>query len=105
MRSESPLGKLFVIEARDKPASQRLRDANRPPHSAYLESERHRLVSAGSILDDQGQPTGSLLIVSADNLAEAEAFVANDPFTKAGLFASITVRPFRMAFKDSIRLR
>ncbi len=105
MTQESPRAKLFVIEAYDKPASQTLRDASRPPHAAYLESERQRLVNAGSILDDQGLAIGSLLIVSAGNLAEAEAFAANDPFAKAGLFASSTVRPFRMAFKDGKRLR
>ena len=33
-----------------------------------------------------------MLIVEASDLAEAEAMVAGDPYTKVGLFESVTVR-------------
>jgi uncharacterized protein YciI len=95
---------LFLITARDKPDSHALRDSTRPPHAAYLERQQHRLVTAGSVLDAQGRAVGSTLIVTADSLADAERFAANDPFALAGLFATQTVAAFRMAFKDGARV-
>ena len=32
---------------------------------------------------------GSLLIMEVDSMADAEAFAANDPYAKAGLFESV----------------
>ena len=36
--------------------------------------------------------------VRADNRAAAEAFVADDPYAKAGLFESVTIRPWRKVY-------
>jgi uncharacterized protein YciI len=52
------------------------------------------------VLDPEGQPCGSLLVVEAADRAAAEAFAAADPYAKAGLFESVVVRPFRAVFKD-----
>ena len=40
---------------------------------------------------------GSLLIVEAEDLAAAQAQADNDPFTAAGVFESVEVRPWRVA--------
>jgi ethanolamine utilization microcompartment shell protein EutL len=37
------------------------------------------------MLDTEGKPCGSLLVIEAADLAEAEAFAAADPYAKAGL--------------------
>ncbi len=42
--------------------------------------------------------TGGVLIIDTDDRAAAEAFIAEDPFTKAGLFESVTVTRWRKAF-------
>jgi uncharacterized protein YciI len=39
---------------------------------------------------------GSMLIVEAADLAAAKAFSAADPYTTAGLFESVEIRPFRV---------
>jgi uncharacterized protein YciI len=39
-----------------------------------------------------------LLIVDVEDRKAAEEFIANDPFTTAGLFAKITVKRWRKAF-------
>ena len=39
-----------------------------------------------------------MLIIDVDDRAAAEAFIAEDPFTKAGLFESVTVTRWRKAF-------
>jgi uncharacterized protein YciI len=38
---------------------------------------------------------GSLMIIEAANLADAEAFSAADPYRQAGLFQRVEIRPWR----------
>ena len=87
---------LFAITCIDKPNSLDLRLANRPPHLEYLNSHLARIVIAGPLLDDAGEkPVGSLLVMEFDDTAGAEAFAAGDPYAKAGLFQSVSIRPYR----------
>jgi uncharacterized protein YciI len=95
---------LFAIIAMDKPASLDLRQATRPAHLAYLQTYVHRIVEAGPLLDAKGQPQGSLIVIAAADRAEAENFAANDPYTKAGLFESTLIRPYRAVFRNGALL-
>lgn len=38
---------------------------------------------------------GSLIIAEFSDLAEAEAWAAEDPYISAGVYASVVVKPFR----------
>jgi uncharacterized protein YciI len=38
---------------------------------------------------------GSMLILECADEAAAKSFMAGDPFAKAGLFASVELRPYR----------
>jgi hypothetical protein len=92
---------LFAILNHDKPASLDLRMKTRETHLAYLRAAGDMLKLAGPLLDEAGEsPAGSLLIVEADSLADARTFAANDPYAKAGLFASSTVTPWRQVFPE-----
>ena len=83
----------FTLICQDKPDSLELRLATRPSHVAYLGEHADKLRLGGPFLDGAGQMCGSLLIVEVDDLAAAEAFSVNDPYRKAGLFASVEIRP------------
>lgn len=37
---------------------------------------------------------GTLLVIEAGSLPEVEAFIRDDPYVQAGLFASIQIRPW-----------
>jgi uncharacterized protein YciI len=89
---------LFIAICADTPDSSQLRRDNRPAHLAYLNSLGAKVRAAGALLtaDKQGV-VGSLLIFEGDNEAEIAAMVANDPFAKAGVFASVDVKPWRQA--------
>jgi hypothetical protein len=90
---------LFCLYNLDKPDSQSIRQAHRPAHIAYLESQGERLVAGGPLLSDDGQAMiGSLLVLECADRAEAEAFAAKDPYAVAGLFESMTIRPWRRVF-------
>jgi uncharacterized protein YciI len=95
---------LFAITNLDKPDSLALRAATREIHLGYLDSIVGQLVLAGPMLNAENQPIGSLLVVEAENEAAAAAFAAADPYAKAGLFESVTIRPYRLVYKDGARL-
>jgi uncharacterized protein YciI len=89
---------LYVLVCNDKPDSLELRLANREAHLAYARGFADRLKVAGPLLDEAGNMAGSLLILEAESLEDARAFNLDDPYQKAGLFASVQV----MAFKATI---
>jgi uncharacterized protein YciI len=49
----------------------------------------------GPILDDNGDMAGSIIILDVADIEEARAFTQNDPYSKAGLFGSVDVLPFK----------
>lgn len=92
----------YAILNHDKPGSVELRMKVRETHLAYLRAAGAALMTAGPILTDDGQtPIGSLLIVEAESLEAARAFAGNDPYAKAGLFASSIVYPWRRTFPEA----
>lgn len=90
---------LFALISADKPGSLELRLATRPQHLAYLQAYIDRLVEAGPLLDQEGRPCGSLVIIDVKDRAEAEGFAVEDPYTKVGLFESTIIRGWRAVFK------
>lgn len=86
----------YVIYANDRPGRLELRMQTRPDHIAYLQSKADMIMAGGATLQEDNETMcGSLLIVEADSLEAAQAFAADDPFNKAGVFESVTVRPWR----------
>ena len=89
----------YAIQTKDKPGLGHVRAEVRDVHLAYLEANQHKLLAAGALIDDDGTGGhGGILIVDTDDRAEAEAFIAGDPFNGAGLFESVTVTRWRKAF-------
>lgn len=95
---------LFALICTDRAGHLDTRLATRDTHLAFLDSQIGRLAHAGALLDGDGKPCGSLLIIEAKDQADAEAFAASDPYAQAGLFASTVIRPYRAVFKDGARL-
>ncbi len=95
----------FAIQTQDKPDHAHVRAAARPAHVEYLTAHKDKLLAAGALVNDDGEGAhGGLLIVDSEDRAEVERFVAEDPFTKAGLFAKVTVTRWRKAFFNKERL-
>jgi uncharacterized protein YciI len=87
---------LFVLTCLDKPNALSVRMGAREDHLAWLKTRPGELKLGGPFLDENGDMAGSLMIVEAADLAEAQAFNAADPYTRASLWASVDIRPFRV---------
>ncbi|HEV2532461.1 YciI family protein [Phenylobacterium sp.] len=85
---------LFVLTCLDKPGALPVRMAAREDHLAWVKDQPLKL--GGPFLDEAGDMAGSLMIVEVEDLAAAKAFNAADPYTQAGLWASVEIRPFRI---------
>lgn len=91
---------LFAIICTDKPGCFETRSATRPDHLAYLKSHAERIQFAGPMMGPNGKPSGSIVMLEADDLASARGFAAADPYAKVDLFESVIVRPLRTVFRD-----
>lgn len=86
----------FALTCIDKAGHGQVRADNRPAHLDYLKANLDRLMIAGPLLGDDGVTVqGSLLVIEAADRTAAEAFAAGDPYAKAGLFESVTIKAFK----------
>ena len=85
----------FLILCEDKPDHLPVRLANREAHLAYARETGAVRVGGPTTTDDGSAMTGSLLVIEVADRAAAEAFVAGDPYGKAGLFASVAIKPWK----------
>lgn len=94
---------LYAIMARDREGSLDARQEARPDHLARLTAlqEEGRLVLAGphpAIDSEDPGPAGfhgSLVVAEFASLEEAREWADADPYVAAGVYAEVTVLPFR----------
>jgi uncharacterized protein len=91
---------LFALICTDKPDHLQVRIDTRPAHLEWLNSLGADTKAAGPFLGEDGKPCGSLVIIAADDLLAARALAAKDPYTLAGLFASVDIRPWNWVIKN-----
>lgn len=97
---------LYAIIAQDAENSLTQRLANRPAHLARLQDLQNsgRLVLAGPHpavdSNDPGEAgfTGSLIVAEFASLTEAQAWANEDPYLAAGVYAHVSVKPFKQVF-------
>jgi uncharacterized protein YciI len=86
---------IYMLRLLDKPGASALRDAVRPAHKAYLGAVADRIAFAGPLVADDGVAmVGSLLAIEFDSREAVMAWLADEPFTKAGLYAGTEVHAF-----------
>jgi len=94
---------LYTIVGQDVPDSLDKRLASRADHLARLHAlqEEGRLLLAGPFPAVDGNDpgaagfTGSLIVAEFDTLSSAEAWADSDPYIAAGVYASVSVKPFK----------
>jgi uncharacterized protein YciI len=94
---------LYAILSQDIPGTLDKRLAARPAHLERLTAlqDAGRLVLAGPhpAIDsaDPGEAgfTGSLVVAEFPSLDEARVWADDDPYMAAGVYAQVTVKPFK----------
>ena len=97
---------LYAIIAEDHPDSLELRKQARPAHLQRLDALQNegRLVLAGphpaEDAEDPGPAgfTGSLVVAEFHSLSAAREWAAADPYQAAGVYARVTVKPFKRVY-------
>ena len=86
---------IYVLRLIDKPDTANLRQHVRPEHKAYLAQVAGRIAFAGPLtLDDGVTMIGSLLAIDFASRDAVHAWLADEPFTRAGLYASTQIDAF-----------
>lgn len=94
---------LYAIIGEDTPNSLDKRLSARPAHVARLQQlkDEGRLILSGPFpaIDnvDPGPAgfLGSLIVAEFDSLSAAEGWAAADPYIEAGVYARVSVKPFK----------
>lgn len=100
---------LYALYGEDQANSLTKRLAARPAHLERLQAlqDAGRLLLAGPLpAIDSPDPgpagfAGSLVVAEFASQAEAEAWLAADPYVGAGVFAKTWVRPFKQVFPNA----
>lgn len=93
----------YALIGEDVPGTLNQRLAARADHLARLQQlqSQGRLLLAGPFpAVDSNDPgpagfSGSLIVAEFASLAEAQAFADSDPYVAAGVYAKVTVKPFK----------
>ena len=96
----------YMIRGEDRPDALAARLAARPAHLARLQTlqDEGRLLLAGPCpAIDSPDPgpagfTGSLIVAEFTDLAAARAWAEADPYVAAGVYAQVSVQPFKKVF-------
>lgn len=96
----------YAIVGQDVPDSLNQRLATRPAHVDRLQAlqQAGRLLLAGPFPNIDGNDpgsagfSGSLIVAEFDTLADAQAWADADPYVAAGVYASVSVKPFKRTF-------
>ena len=94
---------LYAVIGEDIENSLKVRLETRPAHVDRLESLKSegRLVLAGPHPavdnEDPGEAgfTGSLIVAEFESLEAAQSWADADPYVAAGVYARVTVKPFK----------
>lgn len=86
---------LFTYRGSDGPRGLERRPSVRERHLAHLRALGDRVRFGGPLMDDAGQPCGSLVIFEADDLAAARRVAESDPYRVEGVFDRVEVHETR----------
>lgn len=100
---------LYAIIGEDVADSLDKRKSVRDRHIARLQQlqEEGRMVLAGpNPAIDSPDPgpagfSGSIIIAEFDSLKDAETWANADPYIEAGVYAKVSVKPFKQVFPDA----
>ena len=90
----------WAIYCWDKPGTQATRRALLPNQKRYVKDFGERVIGYGHFVSDDGRDTlGTSFFMQLDDCAAADAFVAGDPMSKAGLYQRVEIHRWSNSFQ------
>ncbi len=90
---------MYAIVCFDRPDSASLRDAHRAAHQRFLGENSPKIVFGGPLKNGADGPSvGALIVVDCATREEADSFIGSDPFYRAGVYETVSIRAFRQVF-------
>jgi len=91
---------LFIYRGRDSARGLELRKEHRKKHLAHLSGldEAGKIRFAGPLIDTDGTPCGSVIVLEAPDLAAASEVAHGDPYLTHGVFAEVEVFETKQVF-------
>ena len=86
----------FLVEYREL-GNAEAREEKRGEHIAYRKGLGAAMALAGPLLDEDGAPSGSVVIIEADDLLAAQEIAGADPYLAANVLELVSVRRYRIA--------
>jgi uncharacterized protein len=90
----------FVVLFEDDASKAGVRAQLMPDHQAFLKRNAASILSAGPLLEPEGQAAGGLWLVESPNADAAMKLVHEDPFWPTGLRKSVRVLFWKQVFAD-----
>ena len=95
---------IFAILLMDRPGTADLRVQVRPEHRAYLAQQADRMAFAGPLTSEDGKTVlGSLLALDFPDRAAVDAWLKDEPFTKAGVYEKPVIHIFNNMWAQKVR--
>jgi uncharacterized protein YciI len=89
----------WAIYCWDKPGTQATRRALLQDQNSYLKDFGERVIGYGHFVSDDGHDTlGTSFFMQLDDRAAADAFVAGEPMSKAGLYQRVEIHRWSNSF-------
>ena len=85
---------LFTILCTFRPGGPAATKQLRLEHYAFLRKVRSTIVEGGPLLGPDGVPAAMLIVVDRENEEAVKTFIAEEPYTRNGLFESVAIRPW-----------
>ena len=86
---------IFAFWLTDRPGTAHLRVEVRPAHLEYLGKMAAQIAFAGPLTSEDGKTVvGSLLAIDFPSRPQAEAWIAAEPFVKAGVYEKSAIQVF-----------
>ena len=80
----------FIVTCLDKQDGRELRRQTRAVHLAYMIGHQSKLLFGGP-LRDEDDVVGSVMVLDLPDRSAVDSFLADEPYTRAGLFADVSI--------------
>ena len=86
----------FMVTAYDGENMLEKRMAVRPRHLEGMAKLGRHIVCAGGILDNEGKPKGSVLVLDFEDRAALDDYLKNEPYVMEQVWDKIDVEPLNV---------